>query len=120
MQSIGNGLDGAVLTSDPAVSVSTNLTVIPPDGWQLTVTPVGIQLKGAQVRHGRILIVLSGGLLVAPFAEAQLIKTGVPVKHYSSKLFPWTISPSAATTIEVPPRRNIRDRIFHGSELPDR
>ena len=55
LQTIGNGLDIAVLTSDPAVSVTTDLTVLPPDSWILRVTPTGPQPKGTQVRRGKIL-----------------------------------------------------------------
>jgi hypothetical protein len=102
LQTIGNGLDLAVLTSDPAVSVATQLTVIPPDNWQLTITPTGPQLKGKQVRHGKILIVLSSGLQLDSYAKDQLIEAGSPVRSYASKQLPWTITPTPTTTIEVP------------------
>jgi hypothetical protein len=102
LQTIGNGLDVAVLTSDPAVSVSMDLTVLPPDNWILRVTPIGPQPKGTQVRPGKILIVLSNGLSLRPDVKDQLIKAGIPVRNYASKRFPWTFTPSLATTIEVP------------------
>jgi len=102
LQTIGNGLDVAVLTSDPALSVTTDLTVLPPDSWQLKVTLIGPQPKASQVRRGSILIVLSGDLHLDSFAKDQLIKARIPVRNYASKRFPWTFSPSAATTIEVP------------------
>lgn len=102
LQTIGNGLDVAALTSDPAVSVTMDLTVLPPDTWILRITPMGPQLKGKQVRRGKILIVLSDGLRLDPDARDQLTKARIPVRNYASKQFPWTFTPSSATTIEVP------------------
>jgi hypothetical protein len=102
LQTIGNGLDVAVLASDPAVSVTTDLTVLPPNDWQLRVTPAGPQPKGTQIRRGKILIVLSGGLGLPSYVKDELIQAGIPVKNYASKRFPWTYTPSPATTIEVP------------------
>ena len=102
LQTIGTGLDVAVLTSDPAVLVTMDLTVLPPDNWILRVTPTGPQTKGTQVRRGKILVVLSSGLSLRPDVKDQLIKAGIPVRNYASKRFPWTSTPSPATTIEVP------------------
>jgi hypothetical protein len=101
-QTVSNGLDVAVLTSDPAVSVTIDLAVLPPDNWQLTVTPTGPQVKGTQVRRGKILIVLSDGLRLPSYVKDQLFKAGISVKNYASKQFPWTFTPSSAMTIEVP------------------
>jgi hypothetical protein len=102
LETIGNGVDVAVLTSDPAVSVSTNLTVLPPASWLLSITLTGPQPKGEQVQRGKVLIVLSGGLRLNQDVRDQLTKAGFPVRSYASKQFPWTITPTSTTTIEVP------------------
>jgi len=102
LQTIGNGLDVAVLTSDPTVSVATNLAVLPPDDWQLRISLNGPALKGKQIQRGKILIVLSDGLSVDSDVKEQLMTAGFAVRSYASKKFPWTIFPAAATTVEVP------------------
>jgi hypothetical protein len=62
---------------------------------------MGPQRKGTPVQRGKILIVVSGDLRLSSYNKSQLIKAGIPVRHYASKRFPWTYTPSPATTIEV-------------------